>query len=88
MRSLSSLLPFASAHRPHTRSSPAAIGSVKLAEPAGEARGVVIYFSGREGLSKADETAAQAIAKSGALVAEVDSRKYLSGLDKLKEKCH
>ena len=49
---------------------------------------VVIYFSGRKGLSKADETAAQAIAKGGALVAEVDSKKYLSGLDKLKEKCH
>ena len=86
--SLSSLLPFASVHRPHTRSSPAAIGSVKLAEPTGEARAVVIYFSGRKGLSKADETAAQAMAKGGALVAEIDSRKYLRRLDKLKEKCH
>ena len=61
---------------------------MKLAEPTGEARGVVIYFSGRKGLSKADEAAARAIAKGGALVAEVDSKKYLSGLDKLKEKCH
>jgi type IV secretory pathway VirJ component len=67
---------------------PGRYGSVKLAEPPGEARGVVIYFSGRKGLSKTDDTAAQAIAKSGALVAEVDSRKYLSRLDKLKEKCY
>jgi type IV secretory pathway VirJ component len=67
---------------------PGRFGSVKLAEPTGEARAVVVYFSGGKGLSKADDTAAQAIAKSGALVAEVDSRKYLSRLDLLKEKCH
>ena len=67
---------------------PGRYGSVKLAEPTGEARGVVIYFSGPKGLSKADETAAQAMAKGGALVAEIDSRKYLSRLDKLNEKCH
>ena len=67
---------------------PGRYGSVKLAEPTGEARGVVIYFSGHKGLSKADDSAAQAIAKGGALVAEIDSKKYLRGLDKLKEKCH
>ena len=67
---------------------PGRYGSVKLAEPTGEARGVVIFFSGRKGLSAADETAAQAMAKGGALVAEVDSRKYLRRLDKLNEKCH
>ena len=67
---------------------PGRYGSVKLAEPTGDARGVVIYFSGPKGLSKADETAAQAMAKGGALVAEIDSRKYLSRLDKLNEKCH
>src|SRR5580704_2504090 len=67
---------------------PGRYGSVKLAEPTGEARGVVIYFSGRKGLSKPDDAAAQAIAKGGALVAEIDSREYLSRLDKLKEKCH
>ncbi len=67
---------------------PGRYGSVKLAEPTCEARGVVIYFSSRKGLSKTDDNAAQAIAKSGALVAEVDSREYLSRLDKLKEKCH
>ena len=67
---------------------PGRFGSVMLAEPAGEARGIVIYFSGPKGLSKADETAAQAMAKGGALVAEIDSRKYLSRLEKLNEKCH
>ncbi len=63
-------------------------GSFKLAEPKGQARGVVIFFSGRKGLSAADEAAAQAIAKGGALVAEVDSSRYLRRLDKLNEKCH
>ena len=67
---------------------PGRYDSVKLAEPTGEARGVVIYFSGPKGLSKADETAAQTMAKGGALVAEIDSRKYLSRLDKFNEKCH
>ncbi|MGC2491681.1 virulence factor family protein [Candidatus Binatus sp.] len=67
---------------------PGRFGSAKLAEPTGEARAIVIYFSGRKGLSKTDDAAAQAIAKGGALVAEIDSRKYLSRLDKLKEKCH
>lgn len=63
-------------------------GSIKIVEPHGQVRGVVIFFSGRKGLSPADETAAQAIAKGGALVVEVDSREYLSRLDKIDEKCH
>ena len=88
VRSLSSLLAFASVHRPRTRSNPAASAASNSLSRQVQARAVVIYFSGRKGLTKADDTAAQAIAKSGALVAEVDSRKYLSRLDKLKEKCH
>ncbi|MGB0061171.1 virulence factor family protein [Candidatus Binatus sp.] len=67
---------------------PGRFGSVKLAEPPVQARAVVIYFSGRKGLTKADDAAAQAMAKGGALVAEIDSRKYLSRLNKVKEKCH
>jgi len=63
-------------------------GSVKLVEPEGQARGVVILFSGRKGLSTADETAASAIAKGGAFVVEVDTPQYLAHLDKLNEKCH
>ncbi len=64
------------------------LGSVKIVEPPGPARGVVIVFSGKKEWSAKDEAAAQAIAKGGALVAEVDSREYLNRLDKLKESCH
>jgi type IV secretory pathway VirJ component len=66
------------------------LGSVKVVEPPGEARGVVIFFSGGKSLTKTDDDEAQTIAKSGALVAEVDGREYLDRLDKTKpnEKCH
>lgn len=64
------------------------LGSVKIVEPQGETRGVVILFSGRRKWSEADDAAAQVIAKSGALVAEVDTREYLDRLDKKNEKCH
>jgi len=63
-------------------------GSIKIAEPKGQPSGVVIFFSGRTGLLTADEITAQTIANGGALVAEVDSRRYLHRLDKLNEKCH
>ena len=63
-------------------------GQVKIAEPEGEARAVVIFFSDRNGLSPADDTAAQTIAKGGALVTEVDTTTYLNRLDKVNEKCH
>ena len=49
---------------------------------------MVILFSDRKGLSKADESIAQTIAKGGALVAEIDSKKYLRNLEKLNETCH
>jgi type IV secretory pathway VirJ component len=62
--------------------------SIKLAEPPGQARGVVVFFSGHSGLSAADQAVAQAIAKDGVVVAEIDSGDYLSHLDKLDEKCH
>ncbi|MGH7924220.1 MAG: virulence factor family protein [Candidatus Binatus sp.] len=64
------------------------LGTVKIVEPQGPIRGVVILFSGREKWSRVDEAAAQEIAKGGALVAEVDSREYLNRLDKINEKCH
>ena len=63
-------------------------GNVKVVEPKGPARGVVILFSGTRRLSKGDDGAAAAIAEAGALVAEVDSRVYLRRLNKIKEKCH
>ena len=67
---------------------PGRYGSVKLAEPTGTARAMVILFSDRKGLSKADESIAQTIAKGGAMVAEIDSNKYLRNLEKLNETCH
>lgn len=63
-------------------------GNVKVVEPKGPARGVVILFSGTRRKSKGDDGAAAAIAEAGALVAEVDSRVYLRRLNKIKEKCH
>ncbi len=64
------------------------IGSVKVVESKGQARGVIILFSGGKKLSKVDDAAAQAIANAGALVAEVDSEEYLHRLDKINEGCH
>jgi type IV secretory pathway VirJ component len=63
------------------------MGSVRVVESQGPARAVVILLSGGKTLTKADDEAAEQIAKSGALVAEVDSREYLDRLDKSKEKC-
>jgi type IV secretory pathway VirJ component len=59
-----------------------------LAEPAGPMRGVVLLFSDHGGLVDADRNAAAALAKSGALVAEIDSDAYLARLDALGEACH
>lgn len=67
---------------------PGRYGTVKLAEPTGTPRAMVIFFSDRGGLSKGDEAIAQAIAKGGASVAEIDSKRYLRNLEKLSETCH
>ena len=64
------------------------LGSVKIVEPQGRARGVVILFSGGRKPTPAEDAAADAVAKSGALVAEVDGREYLDRIDQTKEKCH
>lgn len=63
-------------------------GRVKIAEPPGQADSLVILFSERDGLTQADNVAAQAIAQAGAIVVEVDTPAYLSRLDRLHEKCH
>jgi type IV secretory pathway VirJ component len=63
-------------------------GAVRVVEPEHQAIGFVIFFSGRHGLTAADDAAARTIAGAGALVVEVDSRAYLKRLDKLGEKCH
>jgi type IV secretory pathway VirJ component len=62
--------------------------SVKVAESKGAPRGVVIFFSGRQGLTRLDRAEAEAIANDGTLVAEIDTRTYLRRLDKDNEKCH
>jgi type IV secretory pathway VirJ component len=64
------------------------LGAPELADPAGPMRGVVLLFSDHGGLSAADRAAAVALAKSGALVAEIDSDAYLARLDALGEACH
>jgi type IV secretory pathway VirJ component len=63
-------------------------GSVEVIEPPEPARGVVIFFSDRTGITAATEAAALTITKAGAVVVEVDTPSYLNGLDKLDEKCH
>ncbi len=63
-------------------------GQVKLVEPPSQPGGFVIFFSDRDGVTPADNAAVDEIAKSGALVAEVDTPAYLHQLDKLNEKCH
>jgi type IV secretory pathway VirJ component len=63
-------------------------GRVKIVQPVGPAKSLVILFSDRNGLTQADNAAAQSMAKSGALVAEIDSPIYLSRLDRSHENCH
>ena len=63
-------------------------GTVKIVKPEHQARGLVIFFSGHDGLTASDDAAARAIAGAGALVAEVDTPTYLNRLDKVDEKCH
>jgi len=66
-------------------------GPVKIVTPATAARGLVILFSDRKGLTAEDDGAAKTISGAGALVAEVNTPAYLKGLDRLdksKEPCH
>jgi type IV secretory pathway VirJ component len=64
------------------------LGNVKVVQPAGRTRAVLIFFSDREGLTAEDDAAARALASSGALVAEIDTPAYLSRLDRSNEQCH
>jgi type IV secretory pathway VirJ component len=63
-------------------------GSVEVIKPRGRARALIILFSGRSGLIKADDAAAQTLARNGAFVAEVDTAAYLQELNKSNPKCH
>jgi type IV secretory pathway VirJ component len=63
-------------------------GTVKIVAPSEPARGFVILFSDRKGLNANDDAAAQTLADAGAIVAEVNTPRYIKALDKTKEKCH
>src|SRR5581483_8899995 len=63
-------------------------GEVRVLEPRGRARGVVIFFSDRRGVTAAFGEAGMAMTKDGAMVIEVDTPSYLHRLDQLNEKCH
>jgi len=62
-------------------------GQVKVIKPANP-DALVIFFSDRYGADAASDTAAQALARSGALVVEVNTPAYLKRLDGGKEKCN
>ena len=53
-------------------------GDVTALNPQGQPRGLVVQFSGGGGWDAEDAQAAQALAKAGALVVEVDARTYLA----------
>ena len=63
-------------------------GPVKIVLPDRPARGFVIFFSDRNGLTAADDSAARSVANDGALLVEVDTPTYLTNLGKLNDKCH
>jgi type IV secretory pathway VirJ component len=63
-------------------------GDVQIIQPTGEMRGMVILYSGHDGWSAADQAAAEALSRIGALVAGVDTRGYFSRLDAIEEGCH
>jgi type IV secretory pathway VirJ component len=49
---------------------------------------LIVLFSDRNGLTRADNNVAQSVAHTGAVVVEVDSPLYLDRLDTLHESCH
>ncbi|HEV2672962.1 MAG TPA: AcvB/VirJ family lysyl-phosphatidylglycerol hydrolase [Aliidongia sp.] len=63
------------------------LGTVRLSEPEGEMRGLVVLFS-RHGAPAADDDGAAAkLSAGGALVIEVDTDGYLVTLDGVPDKC-
>ncbi|MBP0590599.1 virulence factor family protein [Paraburkholderia sp. LEh10] len=63
-------------------------GQVTVTRPAGEVRGFVVLFSRETGWNPADQQAADALAKNGAMVVGVDTAKYAANLAAKKETCH
>ncbi|SAL13511.1 virulence factor family protein [Caballeronia telluris] len=65
-------------------------GQVTLTKPVGDMRGFVVLFSEKSGWSPADQQAADALAKNGAMVVGVDTEHYAARLHSPaeKESCH
>ncbi|CAH2601086.1 Virulence factor family protein [Rhodovastum atsumiense] len=62
-------------------------GEVRLQQPTGEVRGLVVLFSDAGGWEAADDATAQALAAAGAIVVGVDTPRYLRRLDQTRDAC-
>ncbi|RQS64351.1 virulence factor family protein [Burkholderia sp. Bp8963] len=63
-------------------------GPVTVTKPGGTLRGFVVMFSRDAGWSAADQQAANALAKAGAMTVGVDSERYAANLAAKPETCH
>ncbi|RQS10178.1 virulence factor family protein [Burkholderia sp. Bp9002] len=63
-------------------------GPVTVTKPSGALRGFVVMFSRDSGWSTADQQAADALAKAGAMTVGVDSARYAANLAAIQETCH
>ncbi|WP_269501001.1 virulence factor family protein [Burkholderia sp. IMCC1007] len=63
-------------------------GPVTVTKPNGPLRGFVVLFSREAGWSAADQQAADALAKVGAMTVGVDSERYAANLAAKQETCH
>ncbi|MBN3787926.1 virulence factor family protein [Burkholderia sp. Ac-20353] len=63
-------------------------GPVTVTKPSGALRGFVVMFSRDAGWSTADQQAANALAKAGAMTVGVDSERYAANLAAKPETCH
>ncbi|KDB08535.1 virulence factor family protein [Burkholderia sp. lig30] len=63
-------------------------GPVTVTRPEGPLRGFVVMFSREGGWSAADQQAADALAKAGAMTVGVDSERYAANLAAKQETCH
>jgi type IV secretory pathway VirJ component len=78
----------AAAQAAPSRVSGGRFGDVTVAWPSGELRGFVVLFSAEKGWSAADEQAAQALAREGALTVGVDTGRYAANLAADRHACH
>jgi type IV secretory pathway VirJ component len=86
--SLCSLVAVTPAARAYETVSGGRYGDVAVTKPVGDVRGFVVLFSRESGWHPADQQAADALAKNGAMVVGVDTAKYAANLAANKETCH